>query len=319
MGLAAGATAVRSHVDVGPDIGLRAVEALVRVRAELSDLIDIQLVALVGIPLSGPEGAEQRALMRDALDAGADLVGGAPHIDDDPVAATDVCVAAAAASGRGLDLHTDESLDPGKFALVDLAQAVLAGMVPGGATASHCVSLGMQEHDVQLRVADLLAEAGVGVVANPQTNLYLQGRSHRTAVPRGLTAIRPLLDAGVTLAAGGDNVRDPFNPLGRADPLEAASLLVTVGHLRVDEAWETIGTAARKVMRLPEVRVEPGYPAELLAIRAGSLTEALATATDDRVVVHRGRIVARTTVSREFPHSLGSPTADAALTIETLT
>ena len=49
--------------------------------------------------------------------------------------------------------------------------------------------------------------------------------------PRGLTAVRALLDAGVRLGAGADNVRDPFNPVGRADAFETASLLVTVGHL----------------------------------------------------------------------------------------
>jgi cytosine deaminase len=298
--LAAGATAVRTHVDVGTDIGLRAVEALVAVREALTGMCDLQIVALVGVPLSGPDGAPHRALLVAALEAGADLVGGAPHIEADTRPPTRVCVDAAADAGCGVDLHTDETLDPAKLALLDLVESAQRGEVPGPVAASHCVSLGVQDADVQAKVARVVAEAGVAVIANPQTNLYLQGRDHPVGTPRGLTALRPLLDAGVVVAAGGDNVRDPFNPLGRGDPLEAASLLVSAGHLTVDEAWAVVSAGARRALGLPEVTLAPGSPAELLAIRAGSLADAIATATDDRVVVHRGRIVARTTVTRVF-------------------
>ena len=65
-------------------------------------------------------------------------------------------------------------------------------------------------------VAAEVAEAGVAVVTLPQTNLFLQGRDHATATPRGLTALRPLLEAGVTVAGGADNLQDPFNTMGRA-------------------------------------------------------------------------------------------------------
>ena len=48
-------------------------------------------------------------------------------------------------------------------------------------------------------------------------------------MPRGLTAVRALLDAGVVVAAGADNLQDPFNPLGRACPFETAALMVLDG------------------------------------------------------------------------------------------
>ena len=64
----------------------------------------------------------------------------------------------------------------------------------------------------------------------PQTNLFLQGRDHPVAMPRGLTAIAALREAGALVAAGADNVQDPFNLVGRSDPLETAALLVMAGH-----------------------------------------------------------------------------------------
>ena len=83
IALARGTTAVRTHVDVGEGIELRAAEALVSVRDRLRPLMDIQVVAL-SYPLAGAAGAENRALVRAALELGVDVVGGAPHIDPDP-------------------------------------------------------------------------------------------------------------------------------------------------------------------------------------------------------------------------------------------
>jgi cytosine deaminase len=159
----------------------------------------------------------------------------------------------------------------------------------------------MQEPSVAARVAAEVTRAGVGVVTLPQTNLFLQGRDSPTATPRGLTAIRALLDAGATVAGGGDNVRDPFNTMGRADAFETASLLVTAGHLLPREAVQAVTAGARAVMGLPEVAVRVGSPAELVAVRALSHTEAIAAASQDRVVIHRGRVVSRTRVERTFP------------------
>jgi cytosine deaminase len=154
--------------------------------------------------------------------------------------------------------------------------------------------------DVARSTAREVARAGIGVVALPQTNLYLQGRDVDVAVPRGLTAVRALVDAGATVAAGGDNLRDPFNPMGRADACEAASLMVTSGHLATPDAWRTVSTAARRCMGLPEPAVAPGAPAEFLALRAESLDAAVSGAATGRVVLSRGRVVARTAVQRSY-------------------
>jgi cytosine deaminase len=160
----------------------------------------------------------------------------------------------------------------------------------------------VQARDVQAQVAGELAAAGVAVVALPQTNLYLQGRDQPVAPPRGLTAVRALLDAGVTVAAGADNVRDPFCSMGRLDALETAALLVMTAHLTPDEAWEACSGAGRAVLGLPPVAVAAGFPAELLAVEGASLADAIAGAGERRIVVHRGRVVASTEVRRQlFP------------------
>jgi len=299
MMVANGITAIRSHADTMTGHGLRSVEGLVAARERLGDLVDLQIVALVSWPVTGAAGADHRAMLCDALAMGADVVGGCPHLDDDPEGANDVLLEIAAAHGRMVDLHTDETLDPCVLGLRDLAARVAKTGFPQPVTASHCVSLGMQPHGVQQEVAMEVAAAGVGVVTLPQTNLYLQGRDVRMAQPRGLTAIRPLLEAGVTLAAGADNLQDPFNLVGRADPMETAALMVMAGHLLPAEAYHAVSASSRAVMGLPPVCIQPGAPAELLVIRADSLREAIAGAPHDRIVIHRGRIVSRTRVTSD--------------------
>ncbi len=293
-GVANGYTAIRSHGDLSSVIGLRSMEALVEVRDELRDLVDIQVVALIALPTAGPAGADHRALLREALAMGVDVAGGCPHLDEDRMGCLEACLQAAADAGRPIDLHTDETLNPEVLGLREFAKLVSSTGFPHGATASHCVSLGMQEEHVQKAVAAEVAEAGIAVVTLPQTNLFLQGHGHPMAMPRGLTALRPLLEAGVTLAGGADNVQDPFNTMGRSDPLETAALLVMAGHLLPDEAYDAVTKGARAAMGLERVELAAGSPAELLAVQGTTLREAIANAPGDRLVYHRGRLVAET-------------------------
>lgn len=297
--IAHGATAIRTHVDVGAGIELRALRPLLELRERLraQGLAKLQVVAAVSVPLTGAEGEPSRAMLRAAMEAGADVVGGAPHVDRDPLAATRELVAIAEHYDAPIDLHTDECLHVEALSLRELVSAAAAGRLPRGAVASHCVSLGMQTPQLQREIAEEVAAAGVAIVTLPQTNLYLQARGVACSPSRGLTALRALLDAGATLSAGADNVRDPFNPVGRADPLETAALLVMAGHLTPHEAWEAVSSGARGAMGLPAVALRPGAPAEILAVRGTSLADAVARASEDRIVIHAGRCVSRTSVT----------------------
>jgi cytosine deaminase len=294
MCLARGATALRTHVDVGEGIELRAAHALIEVRERLRPLIDIQVVAL-SYPLAGSAGAENRELLRGALELGVDVVGGAPHIDADPLGHMRVCLELAAEFGRPVDLHMDEHTRPDRLDLAELTRLVAAGFQHPVA-ASHCVTLGLQQPDVQQRVALDVARAGVAVISCPGTNLHLQARDVPTATPRAITALRALLEAGATVGGGGDNVQDFFHPLGCGDPLHTAALLVLGGQLDIATAYRLVSVGARAAMGLPSGGVAPGEPAELLAVAGRSLQEALATATEDRLVFRRGQLVQRTRV-----------------------
>jgi cytosine deaminase len=299
--LARGATAIRTHVDVGEGIRLRGVEALVAVRDELRELVEIQVVALA-YPVAGEAGADNRRLLCEAAEMGVDLVGGAPHVTADPSGDLRVALEVAERYGIGVDLHTDERLDE-SHGLEELCQRRAGGFALP-TTASHCVGLGTQPAEAQTEIAARVARERIGVVTCPLTNLMLQGRGMHALTPRGLTAVAALLDAGATLGAGGDNVQDVFNPIGCGDPLQTAQLVMAAAQQDADTAYRLVSEGARAVMGLPVVRIEPGSTAELLAVRARSLTHAIATATEDRVVIRGERVVARTRVERDLEPAL---------------
>ena len=294
--LANGATAVRTHVNVGA--GVEALRAVREARSRMDGLLDVQIVALTSNPITGPEGRENRRALAAALEVGVDLIGGCPHLDPDGTTLMSDAFAAASDAGIGLDLHVDEVLDPEVLYLRELARMVSESGFAHPVTASHCVTLGLQSPEVQAAVSRQVADAGVSVVTLPQTNLFLQGRNHPTATPRGLTAMAALHQAGALVCAGADNVQDPFNLVGRSDPLETAALLVMAGHRLPDEAFRMIGANARACLGLPSAEPVVGAVADLVAIDAPSVRGAIADAPMARKVFHRGKLVAATSQSR---------------------
>ncbi len=291
---------VRTHVNVGACTAASGITAVREAAAMLDGIIDVQTVALTVSPIigNGAEARANRAALDAAVSAGADLVGGCPHLEpnDKGNKMIDHAIDVATEAGIGIDLHVDETLDSGVFFLPVLARAVMDRGFGHPVAASHCVTLGMQQPSVQTEVAALVAQAGISVFPLPQTNLFLQGRDHRCATPRGITAVDALLEAGAEVAAGGDNVQDPFNPVGRSDPLETASLMIMAGHRLPEVALGMVSNNARRALGVPEVNFEVGDPADFVVINSASAREAIADAPTARTVYRGGNPVAATKV-----------------------
>ncbi|WP_030757374.1 amidohydrolase family protein [Streptomyces griseus] len=281
-----GATALRAHVGIGGVHALGPLEAVLQARRSLRGLADLTAVAVPRL-LTGAAGADGLAMLRDAVKMGAGVVGGRPDLDPDPAGYVEAVLEVAAEHGVPVDLHTDGG-DPARLARF---AAMAAGLRPGVAVGP-CAGLGRLPEEVAGRAAERLAAAGATVVCLPQ------GGCAGTEL-RGAAPARLLRSAGVRLAAGGGALRDAANPVGRGDPLEAAFLLASREGLDPVEAYGAVAARAREAMGLPEVRVEAGFPAELLAVRGEGLAGVLSLAYS-RIVVHRGRVVARTSAVREY-------------------
>ncbi|TLS45965.1 hydrolase [Streptomyces montanus] len=291
-----GATALRSHVHVGDVQGLGALTAVLRARRALRGLVELTAVAMPRV-LTGLAGAEGLAILRDAMKMGASVVGGCPDLDPDPTGYVEAVLEVASEHGCPVDLHTDGD-DPARLTRF----AAMAGGLRPGVTLGPCGALGRLPFETVSRTADQLAAAGVTVVCLPQGGCSGVDR-------RGTAPVRLLQTAGVRVAAGSGAMRDLSNPVGRGDPLEAAYLLASRYGLRPEDAYTAVSSSARALLGLPEVRVEAGFPAELLAVRGDRLSGALALAYS-RIVVHRGRVVARTSAVREYCGSAAAAALD---------
>lgn len=282
-----GVTFLRSHVDVGRDIGYRALEVLVELRERYRQEIDVELVALGPLPLNGSRWPEE------ALAAGADLLGGAPALSEAPERAVAELVERAAERSVGLDLHVDETDDPTSRTLEFLADRLLAVGWQGRATAGHCCSLAsMPEADAQ-RIMEKVKAAGIGIVSLPSCNLVLQGRGDRGPWRRGVTRVKELLALGVPVAFGSDNVQDVFNPFGTFDPLLAAFLGAHACHMSGEEELEEsvllVSGKARSALGKPARSLAVGEPADLVLLRAETMLEAAVSLPTRLAVWRQGR------------------------------
>lgn len=297
--IAHGVTAMRSHVDTEEPSDLETLAAILEVREEFRNQIDLQIVVL---GFAGTSSVIDRA-MADALGMGADLVGGAPALVPDPAASLDTIFALAERTGKAIDLHIDESEDPASDSLLQLAERTIAAGMQGRVTAGHCCSLAFLDERSAGRVIERVAAAGLHIVALPACNLVLMGRGMQPP-PRGVTRVKELLAAGVNVCAGSDNVQDPFNPFGSYDPLHSALLTGLTAHMtgaaELRACLEMVTARPARALGLPDYGLTEGAPADLLVLDDFQ-PETVVTAPPARLATFKnGRLVVRTRTEREW-------------------
>jgi cytosine deaminase len=299
--VAQGTGLIRSHVDVC-DPRLTALRALIELREELRDLVELKLIAFPqdGI-LSYPNGKE---LMREAMALGCDVIGGIPHYEwtrEDGVDEVHFLFDLARETGAPIDLHCDETDDEhSRFLEVVAARTMRDGM-EGRVVAGHTTAMGSYNDAYAFKLLQILKRAGVTIVANPLDNIVLQGRFDTYPKRRGMTRVKELDAAGINVACGHDSIMDPWYPLGRGSMLDALSMLVHVaqmtGRAELFRAWEMVTTNPARAAEV-ESGVSEGGPANFVVFDCADEAEAIRLRPAARFVVRHGRLVAETEPAR---------------------
>ena len=282
--IAAGTTAFRSHADIGPDIGLRHVEALLEVKAAFAHAADFQIVAFPQYGVLAAPGTF--GLMDEALAMGADVVGGIDPIsqDGDLDGQLDLLFKLAEKHGACLDPHIHDPGEPGVLEISALAERARAAGLDGRVTVSHGFCLGACPDDVFERLAGAMAEAGMSLVTHGGG-----------ASP--LPPVKKLRERGVEVFVGNDDVRDTWAPYGNGDLLVRAMLLSWRSGFRADGdlaiALDCATAAARRVFGHDDRGIAVGAPADLFTVHAETLGEAVAQHPPRGLVFKGGRLVAR--------------------------
>ena len=276
--IVSGTMAMRSFVETDPRVGLASFEALTQLKRDYASMIDLDLCAFA------QEGLTQEMATYDlliaALEHGATSVGGCPYTDPDPARHIDLVLDLAERFAVPADFHIDFDLDPEGSDLPALISSVKARGLQGRVSVGHASKLSAMAPERFCELSGQLAEADVGVVVLPATDLYLMGRGAERLAPRGMARADLLAKAGVRTAVATNNVLNPFTPFGDASLIRMANLYANVAQLGTDEqiaqSFGMIGEAAASVLGLLRPSAPTvGAPADLLILVATSAIEAV--------------------------------------------
>jgi len=283
---------VQAFADVDTRARLEGVVPLLALREELRGAVDLQVVAFPQDGLLCDPGAEE--LVREALDLGADVVGGIPWIEHTGAEAREhvrrMC-ALAAERGRRVAMLVDDAGDPRLQTTEMLAEAMLEHGLEGRGVAHHARALGLYPAPALERVARVAGRAGLGFVSDPHT-----GPVHLPVLE--LTAL------GVPVALGQDDVEDAYYPFGRSNMAEVAFLaahaLAAVDTAGLDLVYDAVTTTAATVLGLSGHRLVEGGNADLVVHRHPTVRSVLTHHEPPAYVVASGRVVAASTSSTEL-------------------
>jgi len=292
-----GTTAMRGFADVDTIGGLVPAEGLLELKRRFEGRITMDVVAFPQEGIIRDPGCDK--LMREAMDLGADVVGGLPwyeRLDRDAHDHVDFCFELANRTGKDIHMLVDDTDNPNSRSLEYLAVRTLHEGYGGRVTASHCGALGAYDDNYAEKVIGLVAEAGVSISSNTQISLVMTGRKDRGLVRRGITRVKELLDAGVNVLSSQDDVNDPYYPFGKPDQIEVGQYTAHVAQLTYPRELETvfdmITVNAARAMRLEGYGIEPGDRADLVLIEAQTVHEALREVPPRRLVFYGGKLVA---------------------------
>ena len=274
-------------------------------REALRDWIDIQIVAFPQSGVMTEAGAPD--LMAAAIMAGADLVGGLDPagFDGDVKGQLDIVFGLAEAFGKGIDIHLHDFGETGAAELRDIAERTIAAGLKGG------------RRQPRLRARDGRAAS---VRGDRRCARARRSRDHdlMSAVRAG-AAGEALRARGVTVFAGSDNIRDCWSPYGNGDMLDRAAIIAQRHEMYTNrelaDAFALATSEADKALGDPQRGLRVGAVADLVAMEASSVADAVVNRPPRSMVLRAGRIAAERGVPSAALAAIQA--ADASVAAET--
>lgn len=285
-----GGTHVRAFADVDSKAKLEGVKALIQVRDEFKGIVDVQVVAFAQDGVVREPGAAD--LVRQAMKIGADVVGGIPWIeysDADIAEHVKVIFDIAEEFNKPVSMLVDDAGDPGLRSLELMALETIKRNWHGRSLAHHARAMALYPKPYLQKVSALLKKAQMGVVSDPHT-----GPLH--------ARVRELLEEGVLVCLGQDDISDAYYPFGRNNMLEVAFL---VSHLlwmtttqEMDILYDMVTTEAGKCIGLKDFTLREGAKANLVVLEEPNVLEALRNHEAPAWVISHGKLVDQEAVKK---------------------
>lgn len=290
---------MRTHVEVDPRVGLTSLRALKRLKTDYAWAVDLQLCAFPQEGLLDDPGCEE--VLVQALEQGADVIGGSPYTDRDSHGQIARIFELARRFDVDIDVHLDFSLDPTHLDLHEVCRKTEAMGWGGRVAVGHVTKLSSLPTEEFAAVGQRLAAVGVAVTVLPVTDLFLTGHGFDHSIPRGVTAAHRLIGQGVNCSISTNNVLNPFTPFGDCSLVRVANLYATVAQAgspaAMADCFDMITRRSAKLLNLGDYGIEVGSPADLVVLDAPSRSDAIAEIAPTLMAYKAGR----RTVSRARP------------------
>lgn len=278
-----GCTHIRAFADVDSKARMEGVKALIRAREEFKGIVDVQVVAFAQDGIVREPGAAE--LVRQAMQLGADVVGGIPWIEyteADIAEHVRVCFDIAAEFDKDVSMLVDDAGDPGLRSIEVMALETIKRGWYGRSLAHHARAMSMYHKPYLQKLAYLLKKAQMGVVSDPHT-----GPLH--------ARVRELLEEGVLVCLGQDDISDAYYPFGRNNMLEVAFLgshmlwFTTASDMEV--LYDMVTTQAAQCIGLKDYGLQVGKTAHLVVLQQPNVLEALRYHEAPLAVISHGKLV----------------------------
>ena len=305
-----GITHLRAQCHLDTEIGLSHIKALQHVKEAYAGRVTIQIVAFPQQGFWRNPGTLD--LYREAFRIGSDVMGCASNLDYDESGYVDfkkhidTAFDLAMELDVDLDIHADlgipQSITLEELEIVHIARKTIETGYQGRVTAGHVCALDSALPEVAQQVIQLILEAGISVVSQP--DLYRLGREDTHNTRRGLTRVKELLAAGVNVTFASNNVRDALRPMGNLDPLEEALILSYGAHMDTIEEFNTLLKMCTyhgaKALGVQNYGLEPGCNADLVVLDACSPSAAIVGQVEKNYVFKAGQLMASSWVKSEI-------------------
>ena len=304
--IANGVQYVRTHVDVS-DPTLTALKAMLEVKKEIAPWVDLQIVAFPqeGI-LSYPNGEK---LLDQAMEMGADVVGGIPHFEftrEYGVESMHIAFDIARKYNKQIDIHCDEIDDEQSRFVETVAALALKYDMGEKVTASHTTAMHSYNNAYASRLFRLLKMSKIHFVANPLVNIHLQGRFDTYPKRRGVTRVKEMLKNNINVCFGHDDVFDPWYPLGTANMLQVLHMGLHVcqlmGYGRINDGLKLVTENSAKALGLTDYGIQEGNSANFIVLPAENGFDAVRRQVPTRYSIRHGKVISETQLAKTTIH-----------------
>ena len=289
---------IRTHIDV-TDPNFTALKAMLEMKQDLKDIVDIQIVAFPQEGMYMYKGGLE--LVEEALKMGADVVGGIPHYEParefGEKSIHDI-VKLALKYDKMIDVHCDETDDP-HSRFVELLNALVYMEDYGSrTTASHTCSFGSADDSYAFRMLDIFQKSKMNFIACPTENAYLQGRQDTYPKRRGLTRVKEFIEYGINVAFAQDSINDPWYPMGNGNMMNILDNGIHLAQIMSSEDVKTnfdliTYNGARCLGIQDNYGLEVGKAANFIVLNENTVYEAMRKRVDVLASVRNGEFLFR--------------------------